>query len=133
MNELSESETSFKPQEEDPGFLVAKGRFSAKTSEERDTKEKDHRSKLANAIYMAIINHGYAHVRAIGTSAIANAVRAIALSTERCRKKGIALMWDTVIDKGNLGPMRQQSHVKDVTAYSFRITHWKKVEGDKDV
>lgn len=128
MNKLPELETSFKPQEEDPGFLVAKGRFPAKDPEERNDKEAAHRSKLANAIYMAIINHGYAHVRAIGTSAIANAVRAITSSTERCRKKGIALMWDTVINKGNLGPMRQQGHVKDVTAYLFRITHWKEVE-----
>lgn len=133
MNEISTpAETSFKSKSEDPGFLVAKGRFSAQSPEERDKKEKDHRSKLANAIYMAITNHGYANVRAIGTSAIANAVRAITLATERCRKKGIALMWDTVIDKGNLGPMRQESHVKDVTAYEFRITHWKKVEEEED-
>jgi len=133
MTEVSVGpEASFKSQSDDPGFLVAKGRFPAKNAEERDAKEKDHRSKLANAIYMAIINHGYAHVRAIGTSAIANAVRAITLATERCRKKGIALMWDTVLDKGNLGPMRQDSHVQDVTAYSFRITHWEKVEGKDD-
>lgn len=132
MTEPVSTETSFKSHSEDPGFLVAKGRFLAKSPEERDAKEKDHRSKLANAIYMAIINHGYAHVRAIGTSAIANAVRAITLSTERCRKKGIALMWDSVIDKGNLGPMRQQTHVQDVTAYSFRIVNWKEVE-EKDV
>jgi stage V sporulation protein SpoVS len=131
MKALDESVTidgHFKPQNEDPGFLVAKGRFHAKDAEERDLKEKDHRSKLANAIYMAIVNHGYAHIRAIGTAAIANAVRAITLATERCKKKNISLMWDTVVDKGNLGPMRQANHVKDVTAYSFRIKQWVDLE-----
>jgi hypothetical protein len=84
---------SFKPQNEDPGFLVAKGRFSG-TPEEKAKHEKDHRSKLSNAIFMAISNHGYAAVRAIGTSAIANAVRSITIASERCQKKGIGLMWE---------------------------------------
>ena len=44
---------SFKPRGEDPGFLVAKGRFLG-SSEERTKDEKDHRSKLASAIFMAI-------------------------------------------------------------------------------
>jgi len=123
-------ETAFKPANEDPGFLVAKGRFSSKNKDEREMQEKDHRSKLANAIYMAIINHGYAHVRAIGTGAIANAVRSITLATERCGKKGISLMWDSVMDKGNLGPMRHSGHVQDVTAYSFRIKHWEEVNNN---
>lgn len=132
MTKIAESETVFKSQDEDPGFLVAKGRFPAKDKGERETQEKNHRSKLANAIYMAIINHGYAHVRAIGTRAIANAVRAITLATDRCRKKGISLMWDSVTDKGNLGPMRQSEHVQDVTAYSFRLKHWEEVEKNNE-
>ena len=77
---------------------------------------------------MAISNHGYASVRAIGTFAIANAVRAITVATERCRKKGIGLMWEVVVDKGNLGPMRSDNHVRDVTAYSFSIHEWKESE-----
>lgn len=126
MTKTSESviDQHFKPQNEDPGFLAARGRFSGASVEERDSKEKDHRSKLANAIYMAIVNQGYAHVRAIGTAAIANAVRSITLATERCSKKNISLMWETVVDKGNLGPLRQTNHVQDVTAYSFRIKQW---------
>jgi len=127
MTKTTDPETAFKSQEEDPGFLVAKGRFLAKDKELRDAQEKDHRSKLANAIYMAIINHGYAHVRAIGTGAIANAVRSITLATDRCHKKGISLMWDSIVDKGNLGPIRQSEHVQDVTAYSFRLKHWEEV------
>lgn len=114
---------SFKSRDEDPGFLVAKGRFSG-SPEERIKLEKDHRSKLSNAIFMAISNHGYATVRAIGTSAIANAVRAITVASERCKKKGIGLMWESVIDKGNLGPIRSGEHVRDVTAYLFRIIEW---------
>ena len=122
---------SFKSREEDPGFLVAKGRFSG-TPEERDIKEKDHRSKLSNAIYMAISNHGYATVRSIGTNAIANAVRSITSATDRCRKKGIDLKWESVIDRGNLGPMRDNKHVQDVTAYLFRIHDWKESEKDHE-
>lgn len=118
----------FKSRDEDPGFLVAKGRFSG-SADDREKQEKDHRSKLANAIFMAISNHGYANVRAIGTFAIANAVRSIAVVTERFRKKGIGLMWETVIDKGNLGPMRSDEHVNDVTAYLFRIHDWTEEEG----
>ena len=115
---------SFKPKNEDPGFLVAKGRFSG-SSQEKEKSEKDHRNKLSNAIFMAISNHGYATVRAIGTFAISNAVRSITVATERCRKKGISLMWESIVDKGNLGPMRSENHVRDVTAYLFRIHEWK--------
>lgn len=118
---------SFKSRDEDPGFLVAKGRFEG-ASEKRSKDEKDHRSKLSNAIFMAISNHGYATVRAIGTSAIANAVRSITVATERCRKKGISLMWESVVEKGNLGPMRSEQHVRDVTAYLFRIHQWRDSE-----
>lgn len=128
MDEMAAPQVeSFKPRDEDPGFLVAKGRFSG-SSEEKDKNEKNHRSKLSNAIFMAISNHGYANVRAIGTFAIANAVRAITAATERCRKKGIELMWESVVDKGNLGPMRSDGHVRDVTAYLFRIHKWKDSE-----
>lgn len=118
---------SFKPRNEDPGFLVSKGRFSG-SPEEKAKLEKDHRSKLSNAVFMAISNHGYATIRAIGTFAIANAVRAITVATERYRKKGIDLMWESVVDKGNLGPMRSDGHVRDVTAYLFRIHKWKDSE-----
>ncbi len=118
---------SFKSRDEDPGFLVAKGRFSG-SPEEKTKHEKDHRNKLSNAIFMSISNHGYATVRAIGTFAIANAVRSITVATERCQKKGIGLMWESVVDKGNLGPMRSENHVRDVTAYSFRIHEWKESE-----
>lgn len=121
---------SFKSRDEDPGFLVAKGKFSG-ASEDRESQEKNHRSKLSNAIYMAISNHGYATVRAIGTNAIANAVRSITSASERCRKKGITLMWESIIDRGNLGPMRADEHVQDVTAYLFRIHDWKEAEQEK--
>lgn len=111
----------FKEKDEDPGFLVAKGRFSGSSPEEKEAKAKNHRSKLGNAIFMAITNHGYAKVRAIGTRAIANAVRAITAASARCEKKGVKLYWESVFDKGNLGPIRDSSHVKDVTAFLFRI------------
>lgn len=116
----------FKSQNEDPGFLVAKGKFSG-TQDEKDNKEKDHRNKLANAVYMAIVNHGYAHIRAIGTNAIANAVRAIVLASERCKKRDVSLMWECILEKGNLGPIREGGHVQNVVAYTFKIKDW--VEG----
>lgn len=119
-----ETKSTFSSHSDDPGLVVAKGRFNGQTPAERDMQEKDHRTKLANAIYMAISNHGYANVRAIGTNAIANAVKAITSVTERCGKKGISLMWESAIEKGNLGPVRDPGHVQDVTAYSFRIKQW---------
>lgn len=130
MDEITAPQ-SFKPRDEDPGFLVAKGRFLG-SSEEKSKQGKDHRSKLSNAIFMAICNHGYATVRAIGTFAIANAVRSITSASERCRKKGIGLMWESVVDKGNLGPMRSDGHVHDVTAYLFRIHEWKDSEENNE-
>ncbi len=114
----------FKDKKEDPGFLVARGRFS-EDSKESISNEKEHRSKLSNAIFMSIMNHGYANIRAVGTRAIANAVRSITIATERCKKRDICLYWDSEIDKGNLGPLRDPSHVQDVTAYVFKLQHFK--------
>ena len=108
----------------DPAFLLAKGRGKSKDLDERGRLEKEHRSKLANAIYMAVVHHGYATVRAIGTYAIANAVRSITMASERCRKKDINLWWESSFDKGNVGPMRDESHVNNVAALFFRIQHW---------
>ncbi len=108
-------------QSKDPGFLAAKGRFAGDTQDDRDAEARNHRSRLANAIFRAMTNHGYATVRAIGTQAIANAVRAITAASARCEKKGVKLLWESVFDKGNLGPMRDSSHVEDVTAFLFRI------------
>jgi len=121
---------TFKDKESDPGFLVAKGRFSGADDEERDSKARNHRNKLANAIFMTISNYGYATVRAIGTQAIANAVRSIATASSWCNKKGIKLYWESVFDKGNLGPMRDSSHVSDVTAFLFRIRNFTDSEGE---
>jgi len=121
---------SFKEAGEDPGFLVARGRFNGETKEKRESQEKSHRSKLANAIYMSIMNHGYANIRAVGSNAIANAVRSITSTTERCFKKNIYLYWGISVDKGNLGPLRQEGHVHNVTAYTFKLQHF---EDKKDV
>ena len=123
MNPQNEKMT-FKKAGEDPGFLVARGRFKGDNKEVRDDQEKEHRSKLANAIYMSIMNHGYANVRAVGSNAIANAVRAVTSATERCSKKNIHLYWGSSVDKGNLGPLRQEGHVQDVTAYTFKLQHF---------
>ncbi len=109
---------------EDPAFLFAKGKGNSKDPAERDRQEKEHRSKLANAIYMATIHHGCATVRAIGTYAIANAVRSITMASERCRKKDIHLWWESSFDKGNIGPMRNESHVSNVAACFFKIQHF---------
>jgi stage V sporulation protein SpoVS len=131
MEEAPRIET-FKKKDEDPGFLVAKGRFSGVTLEEKQNKEKDHRSKLANAIYMAMRNHGYATIRSIGTNAIANAVRSITMATERCHNRGVSLAWESVVETGNLGHIRSEDHVQDVTAYCFKITAWTDMEKNND-
>ncbi len=127
---MSEDHT-LKPPTEDPGFLVARGRFPG-SHKDREMKEKDHCNKLANAVYKAVSNHGYAKVRAIGTYAIANAVRAVTLATDRCKKKGISLMWETCIEEGNFGPLRREDHVQNVIAYSFRIKHWEETSENNE-
>jgi len=111
----------------DPTFLVAKGRFSGK-DEYRFAQEKEHISKLSDAIFMAINKHGYAQIRAIGARAIANAVRAITNVTERCKKRNVRLLWESVVEKGNLGPIRNEGHVSDVVAYLFTIKHFEELD-----
>ncbi len=122
---------AFKDQKKDPGFLVARGNFRG-TDGERESEEKQHRTKLSNAIFMAINKHGYATIRAVGTYAIANAVRSITVASDRCRVKGIALSWESVVERGNLGPLRKKSHVEDVVAYCFRLTSWKEMEKEQE-
>ncbi len=123
MQDHIEKNVSFEQQGKDPGFLVARGRFDG-NSEERINNEKSHRNKLANAIFMSITHNGYATIRSVGAKAIANAVMAIATATERCLKKDTHLYWDVIVEKGNLGELRDSSHVKDVTAYTFRLQHF---------
>lgn len=124
--------STFKNKNDDPGFLVAKGRFHGDSSEVRESKEKEHRDKLANAIYMAIKHHGYASVRAIGTRAIANAVRSITSASDKLRNQGVSLSWESIIEKGNLGPVREEGHVKNVSAYCFRVSDWKNIQENND-
>ncbi len=124
---MTNREHTFKKENVDPGFLVAKGRFSGE-GEEKHIQEKSHRSKLANAVFHAVLNNGYATIRAIGTNAIANAVRAITMASIRCKKSNINIYWDSTFDKGNLGPMRAENHVKDVTAIVFSLKKWEEEE-----
>ena len=151
VNTPANRSSSFKEKEGDPGFLVAKGRFTTpserelqalvhsgvKTDDprifdlkkhvdsERRVLEKKHVKDLASAIYMAVSNHGYATIRCIGRNAAYNANKAIAVATGYCATKGIKLTFGLSFDEGNLGMLRHEGHVENVTALVFTLEGYK--------
>lgn len=133
---VKSSATPFKSKSEDPGFLVVKGRFSGETEDERKRQEKVHIKKLARAIFMAMTNHGYATVRAVGRNATYNATKAIAITSGYCKPKGIDICFEVSFDEGNLGPIRDEKHVSTVTALVFTLKgfkQWQEKERDAEV
>ena len=121
---------AFQGRQDDPGFLVAKGRFNVPDSE-RATAEKNHVHKLANAIFMAISNHGYANIRCIGRNAAYNAIKAIAVAKGPLAPKGITLLWDVSFEDGNLGELRNKEHVSEVTALVFSVRDFKENQNEE--
>jgi stage V sporulation protein SpoVS len=144
--------SSFKEKEGDPGFLVAKGRFATpsesalkklmrdpmlttgdpripelkrKIDDERRHLEKKHVKDLASAIFMAVSNHGYATIRCIGRNANYNAVKAMSIANGYCATKGIRLTFTPSFDQGNLGVLRNEQHVDNVTAIIFTLEGYK--------
>lgn len=144
--EKSNRESSFKGK--GPGFLVAKGRFVApsesdlkrlmsedgvktndsripelknKIDHERHVLEKKHVKDLSSAIMMAILNNGSASIRCIGKDATYNAVKAMSIAHSNCLPKGIELVFTTSFTHGNLGNLRNDHHVSDVTAIVFSV------------
>lgn len=107
-----------------PVFLVAKGDFKADSPQERYEMEKTHRIKLGSAIYMAVSNHGDAVVRAIGSGAIANAVRAITIASSKFKANGVDLIWESSFDKGSMKPLTNKNQKIEVTAIVFSIRGW---------
>jgi len=125
---------SFRDTKDDPGFLVSKGRFGGETEEARKKLERGHVKKLASAIFMAMSNHGYATVRAVGPFANYNAIKAYIIATGYCAPKGIDLCFTVSFDEGNLGPKRQVNHVDNVVATVYSIKgykEWSEDKGDK--
>lgn len=121
---MNETKESFRDIKKDPGFLVAKGRFQVPENE-RKSAEKQHIKKLASAIFMAMTNHGYAIIRAVGPFANHNAVKALTVATGYCAPKGISLCWVSSFDEGNLGRLRQEGHVESVNATVYKVRDWK--------
>ncbi len=154
IREREKPVSSFKEKKGDPGFLVAKGRFSSpqegelqdlirsgiKTDDPRIFElkkqidvtrrelEKRHVKDLASAIYMAVSNHGYATIRCIGRNAFYNAGKAIGIATGYCAAKGVILRFGLTFDEGNLGAIRLDHHVKNVTAMLFTLEGFKTSE-----
>jgi len=120
----------FNKSESDPGFLVAKGRFNGEL-EEQKVAEKIHVKKLANAIFMALQNHGYADVRAVGRNATYNAVKALTIASGYCKPKNVDLVFQSSFDEGNLGVLRNKTHIQNVTAMLFSVKDWKRWHEDK--
>lgn len=163
MNEqiASPRASSFPTSANDPGFLVAKGRFRCDSERQRDDSfrerddlirqgispasdqvisltqsidnlnktidserdflERKHVKSLASAIFMAMTNHGYANVRAVGRAATYNAVKSIAIAEEYCKSKDMDPRCDIKFDEGNLGSLRSKTHVQSVTAMLFKL------------
>jgi len=124
-NKKNTRTSSFKEKESDPGFLVAKGRFNGASENDLRDAERTHVKSLASAIFMAMQNCGYANIRAVGRNATYNAIKAIAIAKSYCAPKGIELCWDVSFDEGNLGALRNQSHVSTVTAMLFSLKGFK--------
>lgn len=154
---------------QDPGFLVAKGRFVSRLESDRQQKfrdrddllrsgqsgeslevveltrlindldkqidfdrkmmEKDHVKSLAGAIFMTMSDCGYANIRAVGRNASYNAVKAIAIATLNCQSRGIDLCFSVVFDEGNLGHLRKDGHVQNVTAILYKLKGYKDWKG----
>lgn len=116
----------------DPGFLVAKGRFNGDKTEQ-SLLERKHVKGLSSAIFMSVSNHGYANVRAVGKSACYNALKAISISGSYFQADDRVPCWIPFFTEGNLGELQQESHVQNVTAIVFQVreySDWKK-EGEK--
>jgi stage V sporulation protein SpoVS len=112
----------------DPGFLVAKGNFQSGDQIQTD-QEKAHIKSLASAIFMSIVNHNYARVRAVGKIASYNALKAITIASGYCKPKGIDLCWQPYFTEGNIGDLKDSRHVFNVTAIMFNVMDlgvWKK-------
>ncbi len=123
---------SFHGKNNDPGFLVAKGRFSGENEQDKRDARKTHIKSLASAIFMAMSNHGYATIRAIGESASYNAIKSITIASGYLAPKGVELCWQSFFDEGNLGVCREPSHVETVTAMVFKLKSFKDWTEDRD-
>lgn len=129
--QISHVITPFKRPEEDPGFLVAKGEFKGTPEEQKDAQRR-HIKKLASAIYMAMYNHGYASIRAVGDRAIANAAWALAKAQGFCAVKGIEPCFIVHEDFGNLGPIRNKNHVQGVKCLTFELKGFREFKDGVD-
>jgi hypothetical protein len=70
---------------------------------------------------MAMSNHGYAKIRCVGARAQSNALKACIQAKGFCMQRGIEPCFDAYYEAGNLGPIRSEGHVKDVTAMVIEL------------
>ena len=131
MPDIKESDKPFRSKSSDPGFLVAKGKVSGETDEERHAARTVHVKGLATAIYKAMSHHGYATIRAIGESASYNAVKSIAIASGLCKPQGLDLCFEVSFDEGNIGSLRKPGHVEKVTAIVFSLKGYKEWAEDR--
>lgn len=101
--------------------------------DDRKSMERDHVKNLASAIFMAMSRCGYANIRAVGRNANYNAVKSIAIAGGYCKTKGIDVCFEVSFDEGNLGELRNQHHVKSVTAILYKLKGYKEWKGDEAV
>lgn len=115
---------------DDPTLLVAKGRFVGNNMQKKNAREA-HVDKLAKAVLKVIATHGYAHVRSVGKYARLNALDAYEQAATLCRlNTGLRLYSEARRERGNLGDLRDPSHIQEVDAWIFTIAFFKKENAD---
>lgn len=113
----------------DQTLLVAKGKFYGASYEEKAKAKSEHINKLANTIIKVISKLGDVRVRAIGDRANSCAAEAIARATRKCQKESnIELLWKIELDVGNIGELRDPTHVQNVEAMQYQLSGFKKIK-----
>ena len=130
------------------GFLVAKGRFISNYQKELETLlsqgvsttdkriyelkqlcdkerknlEKNHVKQLAFAIMESVKKHNVAVIRCIGRDACYNASKSVAIALNKFMTQHQTLLnVEICFDEGNLGLLKKESHVQNVTALLYKV------------
>lgn len=109
----------------DPTLLAAKGSFQGSFDDQKKA-QSNHVFKLSNTINTVFQKHGMAKIRAVGSKALSNAVKAIERASFISAKNGKEMYWKVKKEVGNLGDLKSQSHVSDVGAYVFELFNGEK-------
>ena len=105
---------------DDPTLLKIRGEGGLENlpDDVRDANRKDYIKKLSSAILTVIAKHGHAKLKAVGQSALGNAMKAIIVAKGEGAKKGLTLRVDP-----SFGDADFDGSLK--TAYILKVEHSK--------